>query len=183
MKSRVVLSSFLKVLLLSHSQHSANINLHSVTISESVRTMINVSLSHLWVFPILCLYLIWILHQTTTIEACMLSKDELYLIWILHQTTTRSKVVSSAVMLYLIWILHQTTTLAICPLVMSVVVSYLDSTSNHNFTTPLKILVVLYLIWILHQTTTNYAVKDSRCRLYLIWILHQTTTVDKFYNH
>lgn len=41
-------------------------SLHSVTISESVRTMINVSLSHLWVFPILWLYLIWILHQTTT---------------------------------------------------------------------------------------------------------------------
>ena len=56
------------------------------------------------------LYLIEILHQTTTRS---LSRDyltRLYLIEILHQTTTRFPCDFSVLVLYLIEILHQTTT-------------------------------------------------------------------------
>ena len=103
----------------------------------------------------IALYLIEILHQTTTCEfddvifdSCILSKfyikpqplvkvDDagawLYLIEILHQTTTLKRVFCTIVLLYLIEILHQTTTLA--PGIFN--------------------LFALYLIEILHQTTTR----------------------------
>ena len=56
------------------------------------------------------------------------------------------------------------------------VVSYWNSTSNHNFALNVSSPTVLYLIEILHQTTT---IEDSFLfcyTLYLIEILHQTTT-------
>ena len=56
------------------------------------------------------LYLIEILHQTTTIRCVFVERDMLYLIEILHQTTTLYIVASVKVWLYLIEILHQTTT-------------------------------------------------------------------------
>ena len=56
------------------------------------------------------LYLIEILHQTTT-RRCFRSRENwLYLIEILHQTTTRTDMSLSPTRLYLIEILHQTTT-------------------------------------------------------------------------
>ena len=56
------------------------------------------------------LYLIEILHQTTTASASASSCCWLYLIEILHQTTTSSCNTSFGMSLYLIEILHQTTT-------------------------------------------------------------------------
>ena len=56
------------------------------------------------------LYLIEILHQTTTITLYRVFSISLYLIEILHQTTTSSLQRASAPQLYLIEILHQTTT-------------------------------------------------------------------------
>ena len=56
------------------------------------------------------------------------------------------------------------------------VVSYRNSTSNHNFVGSVRIFVVLYLIEILHQTTTLILAKKIYDMLYLIEILHQTTT-------
>ena len=56
------------------------------------------------------LYLIEILHQTTTIGWFRLLVEELYLIEILHQTTTRDDIPLKELKLYLIEILHQTTT-------------------------------------------------------------------------
>ena len=56
------------------------------------------------------------------------------------------------------------------------VVSYRNSTSNHNkLDTPLSI-TELYLIEILHQTTTYNILLFPLLELYLIEILHQTTT-------
>ena len=78
------------------------------------------------------LYLIEILHQTTTVRDFFLAGFLLYLIEILHQTTTFSMIVISKPMLYLIEILHQTTT-------------YCVFMVNR---------ILLYLIEILHQTTT-----------------------------
>ena len=56
------------------------------------------------------------------------------------------------------------------------VVSYRNSTSNHNFVGSVRIFVVLYLIEILHQTTTGVLTSLCDLKLYLIEILHQTTT-------
>ena len=56
------------------------------------------------------LYLIEILHQTTTKDQIKLLSERLYLIEILHQTTTGDVTVRLTNMLYLIEILHQTTT-------------------------------------------------------------------------
>ena len=100
------------------------------------------------------LYLIEILHQTTTWCLLRLLWWMLYLIEILHQTTTPISVPALGGMLYLIEILHQTTT-----------------------SSPRMLLeVLLYLIEILHQTTTHQGVAQQRTGLYLIEILHQTTT-------
>ena len=57
-----------------------------------------------------------------------------------------------------------------------IVVSYWNSTSNHNFQTLETLDVKLYLIEILHQTTTPRLSHRRRLMLYLIEILHQTTT-------
>ena len=99
------------------------------------------------------LYLIEILHQTTTMLMSMRIRCGLYLIEILHQTTTVSGSAFPRASLYLIEILHQTTTRALvwmppCRCILSkfyikpqrkyhfyvfpVVVSYRNSTSNHN---------------------------------------------------
>ena len=56
------------------------------------------------------LYLIEILHQTTTSPQLGNDRAMLYLIEILHQTTTTGAVVWRELLLYLIEILHQTTT-------------------------------------------------------------------------
>ena len=100
------------------------------------------------------LYLIEILHQTTTPQALMLTGIPLYLIEILHQTTTLSLNQNRRYQLYLIEILHQTTTW----------LRFLIFRSR------------LYLIEILHQTTTTDVLKVQEDMLYLIEILHQTTT-------
>ena len=57
------------------------------------------------------LYLIEILHQTTTRWSGKNCKTMLYLIEILHQTTTAIVAALSTFLLYLIEILHQTTTI------------------------------------------------------------------------
>ena len=58
-----------------------------------------------------------------------------------------------------------------------VVVSYRNSTSNHNWAAGKVAAVALYLIEILHQTTTTRRATFTGTRLYLIEILHQTTTL------
>ena len=104
-------------------------------------------------FALVSLYLIEILHQTTTLPLFFRSGLKLYLIEILHQTTTPGQNVSRNNALYLIEILHQTTTRwsgffaprgcillkfyikpqPLKPLKrLCVVVSYWNSTSNHN---------------------------------------------------
>ena len=56
------------------------------------------------------------------------------------------------------------------------VVSYRNSTSNHNSAADKLTNTKLYLIEILHQTTTPPWISRPRSSLYLIEILHQTTT-------
>ena len=102
----------------------------------------------------LLLYLIEILHQTTTSPPSSLRYEELYLIEILHQTTTRIPIAKGFSELYLIEILHQTTT------------------ADSVFPSGME----LYLIEILHQTTTFVLPMRRGTLLYLIEILHQTTT-------
>ena len=145
------------------------------------------------------LYLIEILHQTTTLQSIDFQQLKLYLIEILHQTTTPIAAATGSPVLYLIEILHQTTTyireaetLRRCILSKfyikpqlrhdrskkAHVVSYRNSTSNHNWKSFIVCNLVLYLIEILHQTTTFGDALKSAGKLYLIEILHQTTTLD-----
>ena len=56
------------------------------------------------------------------------------------------------------------------------VVSYRNSTSNHNYIAIKGSEDELYLIEILHQTTTSTSSAVITSSLYLIEILHQTTT-------
>ena len=125
----------------------------------------------------------------------------MYLIEILHQTTTRGDDKAHQYRLYLIEILHQTTTgrprrrhrpgvvsyrnstsnhnLRTGQTMSRFVVSYRNSTSNHNGQPRRCPLRPLYLIEILHQTTTFGDALKSAGKLYLIEILHQTTTMQK----
>ena len=105
--------------------------------------------------------------------------------------------VTFSITLYLIEILHQTTTSPFDPkgfkgCILSkfyikpqhfdskkginYVVSYRNSTSNHNLRRSALALQLLYLIEILHQTTTYIEDGQFSTLLYLIEILHQTTT-------
>ena len=59
----------------------------------------------------------------------------------------------------------------------SLVVSYRNSTSNHNTGGLASGISGLYLIEILHQTTTMSRSTSKATTLYLIEILHQTTTL------
>ena len=99
----------------------------------------------------------------------------LYLIEILHQTTTAHAVSTTrrSCILSKFYIKPQ-------PCVSTdrrkTVVSYRNSTSNHNVTLSLLSILELYLIEILHQTTTFAVHLQTFVELYLIEILHQTTT-------
>ena len=123
------------------------------------------------------LYLIEILHQTTTDSESDTYAGRLYLIEILHQTTTLISVssFSTSCILSKFYIKPQ---LPVALLRYVVVVSYRNSTSNHNGLAAIPSGRMLYLIEILHQTTTPAALQLLLVVLYLIEILHQTTTVD-----
>ena len=104
----------------------------------------------------------------------------LYLIEILHQTTTFGRHFPSndSCILSKFYIKPQLT--RIRPY-SAIVVSYRNSTSNHNLARQQVVDEVLYLIEILHQTTTLKRGPFKAVGLYLIEILHQTTTiVDSF---
>ena len=123
---------------------------------------------------------------------------KLYLIEILHQTTTQFFVGHLFCRLYLIEILHQTTTTSIiqrrsercilskfyikpqllfCCFAQFYVVSYRNSTSNHNYG-PRRRLPAGVVSYRNSTSNHNGKVLDGvRRRLYLIEILHQTTTM------
>ena len=146
------------------------------------------------------MYLIEILHQTTTGGRRTIQPGGLYLIEILHQTTTSQPVdrrvvrcilskfyikpqpsrngkwTSIGCILSKFYIKPQLFHLSVH---RCIVVSYRNSTSNHNLRPSILAPRLLYLIEILHQTTTIRHSTASPPVLYLIEILHQTTTVDK----
>ena len=99
----------------------------------------------------------------------------MYLIEILHQTTTFGRHFPSndSCILSKFYIKPQLT--RIRPY-SAIVVSYRNSTSNHNLARQQVVDEVLYLIEILHQTTTLKRGPFKAVGLYLIEILHQTTT-------
>ena len=120
------------------------------------------------------LYLIEILHQTTTSHGARRREASLYLIEILHQTTTLVIVIGlrHCCILSKFYIkpqLRLERELARC------VVSYRNSTSNHNAVTKRPVSVELYLIEILHQTTTCFdvIVHQRRCILSKFYIKPQ----------
>ena len=100
----------------------------------------------------------------------------MYLIEILHQTTTfiQSSINKTSCILSKFYIKPQLGPPCLCS---SCVVSYRNSTSNHNLFAITIPILKLYLIEILHQTTTLRREGDRQRQLYLIEILHQTTTL------
>ena len=166
------------------------------------------------------LYLIEILHQTTTLGEQQRERVSLYLIEILHQTTTQSTVSRNDAALYLIEILHQTTTkdllgaggsrcilskfyikpqqalrktgmpqscilskfyikpqLLTSGLGTPLVVSYRNSTSNHNL---VDVVEYAFIVVSYRNSTSNHNLLPCLVfcpGLYLIEILHQTTTL------
>ena len=122
------------------------------------------------------LYLIEILHQTTTSAqylmrscSCILSK---FYIKPQHEGVRHQD--GQSCILSKFYIKPQLSSKRRCTLC---VVSYRNSTSNHNWKSFMVSIMLLYLIEILHQTTTQLRLNHSRRSLYLIEILHQTTTV------
>ena len=165
------------------------------------------------------LYLIEILHQTTTLRMASLIRCPLYLIEILHQTTTLKGGEVNRLELYLIEILHQTTTSPcwyfrhhrcillkfyikpqqrvrhkighsvvsywnstsnhnsnVLLIFSAVVVSYWNSTSNHNSEFVIKSATPVVSYWNSTSNHNIYRYYRFNYRLYLIEILHQTTT-------
>ena len=168
------------------------------------------------------LYLIEILHQTTTMFAVIRWLFRLYLIEILHQTTTRVVLSRSTIgcilskfyikpqqskwcvfllprcILSKFYIKPQRNTTTFdramsCILskfyikpqlcwvldLFIIVVSYRNSTSNHNRPKPARLSLLLYLIEILHQTTTCGKCEDClrRCILSKFYIKPQRSTL------
>ena len=108
-------------------------------------------------------------------KQCRCYQAKLYLIEILHQTTTiltRSLSWNSCI-LSKFYIKPQRKMKMLC---VTPVVSYRNSTSNHNIAEAGEYFRRLYLIEILHQTTTAMCEQYNSTMLYLIEILHQTTT-------
>ena len=124
----------------------------------------------------------------------------LYLIEILHQTTTTPSLWLTSLLLYLIEILHQTTTSAYSGFAVECCILskfYIKPQRNRRYFDKKNRCILskfyikpqlcltsfpgdptaLYLIEILHQTTTRRTEVESLSWLYLIEILHQTTTV------
>ena len=124
------------------------------------------------VFP---LYLIEILHQTTTFCRATYSYWRCILLkfYIKPQLRIAYGTAANCCILLKFYIKPQLG--GMCTITKKVV-SYWNSTSNHNFAWSENSLVVLYLIEILHQTTTCSTMAYGPMRLYLIEILHQTTT-------
>ena len=124
------------------------------------------------------LYLIEILHQTTTYTMKLRRKKKLYLIEILHQTTTLVEplLVLARCILSKFYIKPQLDSVLF---LLGSVVSYRNSTSNHNLPVSLKKVVWLYLIEILHQTTTESLERNAlfSCILSKFYIKPQPMTV------
>ena len=121
------------------------------------------------------MYLIEILHQTTTLGTpsrrpcrCILSK-----FYIKPQPSTLIVTSAPCCILSKFYIKPQRPGLSATP---CLVVSYRNSTSNHNHSRINMMVFELYLIEILHQTTTTRRGLRYSSELYLIEILHQTTT-------
>ena len=155
-------------------QLAASAKIACVVVSYRNSTSNHNFLANGWWFRVL--YLIEILHQTTTSTACHTRQVLLYLIEILHQTTTckHSHNRTACCILSKFYIKPQ---LRLLLYVLEWVVSYRNSTSNHNVWLTKATHKRLYLIEILHQTTTEVVAIVIGLRLYLIEILHQTTTL------
>ena len=121
------------------------------------------------------LFLIPILHQTTTYERSGKRCALLFLIPILHQTTTAMQTSTSSRCCFSFqFYIKPQPFFGLIDRIL--VVSHSNSTSNHNIKSIMYISSRLFLIPILHQTTTTIMRFLLRRPLFLIPILHQTTT-------
>ena len=119
-------------------------------------------------FEHLKLYLIEILHQTTTLRLTSLRAIMLYLIEILHQTTTSTSFPSSSLSCILLkfYIKPQPVQRNPARSISCILLKFYIK-PQHNGVKPLAALA-LYLIEILHQTTTNTLVCPLRSSCILL---------------
>ena len=143
------------------------------------------------------LYLIEILHQTTTqappllIPLCCILlkfyiKPQLARQWLMvpcvvsywNSTSNHNILILRSVSIIVVSYWNSTSNHNVSPPIIWItkVVSYWNSTSNHNMNARRQWKYQLYLIEILHQTTTTSHSLSEDSELYLIEILHQTTT-------
>ena len=157
-KPQPITASSLFIPVVPHSNSTSNHNVlrrfrsFLLVVPHSNSTSNHNMVARLW--KLTALFLIPILHQTTTRFPAPRYRHLLFLIPILHQTTTLTVRFVHSALLFLIPILHQTTTASL----------------------KLYEEQMLFLIPILHQTTTGDARVYGNARLFLIPILHQTTT-------
>ena len=102
------------------------------------------------------LYIVWLLHQTTTLEA--------YIAKMKSCISFDSYIKPQPDVWYQP---HQQ------------VVYLLTPTSNHNFRSERAAPSPLYIFWLLHQTTTERPPFPRLDGLYIFWLLHQTTTASR----
>ena len=120
------------------------------------------------------LYLIEILHQTTTFSSIIILEITLYLIEILHQTTTYSSPLSLLLRCILLkfYIKPQRGNSGFLP---EVVVSYWNSTSNHNTSKPFNVRPVVVSYW---NSTSNH-----NSSLGCVWVISVVSYWNSTSNH
>ena len=165
--------------VVSYRNSTSNHNLHvRACCTLHVVSYRNSTSNHNYINPLswqYLLYLIEIPHQTTTCDSRLFNVSRLYLIEIPHQTTTSGAFFSQAYGCILSKFHIKPQLLEICSK-SSIVVSYRNSTSNHNHIVwrTFVELVVSY-----RNSTSNHNLQIPRRSprlLYLIEIPHQTTT-------
>ena len=126
--------------------------------------------------PIVVLFIILFLHQTTTFYHQRQYNALLFIILFLHQTTTTSVSRSLSKLLFIILFLHQTTTLLwkLFSMIPLFIILFLHQTTTRF--TPQPHTAMLFIILFLHQTTTLDLLEYGCGSLFIILFLHQTTT-------
>ena len=127
--------------------------------------------------PIYTLYLLYILHQTTTQKIYQDYYRKLYLLYILHQTTTHKMTDTRKRRLYLLYILHQTTTGRAFYKVGRGCISYISYIKPQHLSvcTTTKPSCISYISYIKPQRSRVIGSTKQSCISYISYIKPQQT--------
>ena len=99
-------------------------------------------------------FLLAVIHQTTTIEYNLTPVAKVFLLAVIHQTTTGSVSLHLLNWVFLLAVIHQTTT-------------------EQYYTRYTK---AVFLLAVIHQTTTTPILRLLNVLVFLLAVIHQTTT-------